>query len=219
MGKITTKRRKFVTGMAKGLNAGDAALTAGFRNKAYGYYLKQQDSIKSLLMKAMEKAGVTEDLIAEKMKEGMNALTVPKHPQDNRRFEDHFIRKQFLEMAIKIRGDFAPEKVESIKKEIKLVIDSHLIEALKDSKVIDAIDVDCIDALEVTDGNKMDSRSNFPARFVEEISREEKGREDNGGGIGGSVEDERKDGETGAISQDIGCIEKAQESQENNVGE
>lgn len=210
--KPTYKQKKFITAMAKGFNAGDAAIKAGYSDKAYGYYLKGLDSIKSILVKEMERAGVNEELIAQKLREGMDALTVPKVPGEDRRFEDHFIRKQFLEMAIKIRGDFAPEKVESVRKEIKLVIDSHLIKALKDSKVIgelggieelNVIDVECEEVKEEINGNEMGTGIAFP----EGIGGGTEKAEGTGEAIGGRTgEEKEKESGEGATACEEGSI-------------
>lgn len=189
MTKLTTKQNKFVKAMASGLNAGDAAIKAGYNDKTYGYHLKKRDDVKQALLVAFEKAGVNEELIAQKIKDGMEAMTVPKHPSDDRRFEDHFVRKQFTELAIKVRGDFAPEKVESVHRDIRIVIDGNLIAALKDSRALSQGELDILDAeiVEEINGRENNREENKEIREITE-GEEREAPVGNGGGAGGAGE-------------------------------
>ena len=142
--------------MLQGLNAGDSAIKAGFANRAYGYKLKNQEDIKQALTEMMERSGINEELIAKKLKEGLDAMTVPRR-DGGRQYEDHFIRKQFLDMVFKVRGDYAPERMESIQKTIQITLDGDLIRALRDSNVLDAQEIEYLEAvpIEVNDDTEL----------------------------------------------------------------
>lgn len=143
---LTKQQKQFIKGMLHGLNAGDAALKAGYNSKAYGYYLKTQADIKSELTRQMEIAGIDEARLAKKLQEGLDAETVPRR-DGGRQYPDHFIRKQFLEMVFKIRGDFAPEKTETIQKTVQITLDGDLVRALKDSNVLGIEETEYLDAV------------------------------------------------------------------------
>jgi len=143
--KITPKHRKFVKGLIGGQTSSAAARNAGFKDSRYGSYLMAQPAIQSLLLQQMEKAGISDDVLAKKLKDGLSARTPPKAGVPGR-YEDHFVRKQFLDLIFKLRGDYAPEKIESTEKRIVIVFDTRSIAGLKDSGAISDEEANILDA-------------------------------------------------------------------------
>jgi len=153
-------------------------------------------SVKSLLLKKLEKWELNEDLIAKKIKDGLNARTVPQR-EGGTRYDDQFTRKQFLDLLIKIRGDYAPERIEATSRQIQIIIDGSMVKALLDSKVIkpeelETIEGDYIDA-EVVDG-ELDKTGNQEVKLITGSAQEG----GNGCGAGAETQKSREDrGESG----------------------
>lgn len=142
--ELNPRHRKFVKGLLEGKSPSAAGLSAGYTDPGYGLALARQPLIKSLLVAEMEKQGITDGLLARKLKDGLNAQTVPRK-EGGQRYDDQFVRKQFLDIVFKVRGDYAPERSEAIEKKIVLIVDGRLRNALLDtgkitedeSKIID----------------------------------------------------------------------------------
>jgi len=142
--KLTVQQRRFVKGLVEGKNLRGATRYAGYISPDYGSVLMKQDNIRTALQAHLHKAGITDSLIAKKLKDGLNAKTVPRM-SGGKRYDDQFVRKQFLDVILRIRGDYAPERFESINKQITLVVDDKMLEALKDSKALDAEEIEYLE--------------------------------------------------------------------------
>ena len=116
----------------KGIN--QSGIAAGFGDQT-GYALMKNPAIRSALATKMEQVGITDIFMAKKVKQGLNAKTVPRR-DGGKRYDDQFVRKQWADIVFKLRGDYAPEKLETEHKIIQLVIDGNMLKALQDSKVI-----------------------------------------------------------------------------------
>ena len=134
MAEATVKQRKFVAELLKGKSNGAAALAAGY-SEDYGSDLVKSPTIQGLLATAMAKAGIDDNLIARKLREGLDAKTPPRK-EGGQQYPDQFVRKQFLDVIFKLRGDYAPEKAETVHKTINITIDKGMIEAWKDTGFI-----------------------------------------------------------------------------------
>jgi hypothetical protein len=66
-------------------------------------------------------------------------------------YPDNFVRKQYLDLLCRIRGDYAPEKTEHLDKRIQIVLDRGMIEALRDTDAITVEEADVLDA-EIVNG-------------------------------------------------------------------
>lgn len=135
MRKPTVRQRKFVNGVIAGKTYSTAAIDAGFKQSEYGSVLMKNEVVQKLLVQKMEQAGITDELLARKIMDGLEAKTLPRG-KDGARYDDQPVRKQFLDIVFKIRGDYAPEKIESTEKKLTIIIDSNMVTALKDSKVL-----------------------------------------------------------------------------------
>lgn len=138
------KQRNFVAGLLKGKTKAEAAVDAGY-SADYGSELAKTATVQNILAEAMQKAGITDNLIARKLREGLDAKTPPRK-EGGSQYPDQFVRKQFLDVIFKLRGDYAPEKSETVHKTISITIDKGMIEAWKDTGFIDAEEVKLLEA-------------------------------------------------------------------------
>ena len=138
------RQRKFVSELIRGASQSSAAVSAGY-SADYGKALMNNPAVQGLLHTAMQQAGIDDLLIARKLREGLDAKAPPRK-DGGKQYPDQFVRKQFLDVIFKLRGDYAPEKSEHINKTINLTLDMGMIKALKDTKFITAEEVDILEA-------------------------------------------------------------------------
>jgi hypothetical protein len=129
---VTPRHRKFVKGLISGKSPSSAAISAGYTNAGYGSKLMKQPAVQSILVAEMEKQGLTDSLLVKKLRDGLNAQTVPRK-DGGQRYDDQFVRKQFLDIILKVRGDYAAIKTENTEKKIVLIMDGRMVGALKDT--------------------------------------------------------------------------------------
>jgi hypothetical protein len=122
----------------------EAALYAGFSG-SYGKDLARHPEIKSLLLQKLEEKGLNEDRIAEKLDEGLDAMAPPRK-DGGTLYPDNFVRKQYLDLLCRIRGDYAPEKSEHVEKKIQITLDLGMLKGLHDSGLLSAKDVEILEA-------------------------------------------------------------------------
>ncbi len=137
--KPNPKQRKFVKKVIEGESIQQAASLSGY-TPLYGHELMKQDSIKLALMVAMEKAGIGDDLMADKMREGLDALAPPRK-DGGRQYADFFTRKQYIDMIHRLKGVYAPEEVNINQKVIHIHMDETMARGLVDAQVIDAEEI------------------------------------------------------------------------------
>jgi len=147
--EISPKHRQFAKKVIAGESAGDAAAMVGF-SPQYGRELMCQDKIKSLLLREMEKAGISEGYLATKLREGLEATLAPKK-DGGEKHPDYFVRGQYFDKAVRIRGDYAPEKVEHTRRVINITVTPDFIRGLVDAKAIDESEVNALEAEIVED--------------------------------------------------------------------
>jgi hypothetical protein len=87
------------------------------------------------LKKRLEEAGLNEEKIASKISDGLEA-TAPPRKDGGTLYPDQFVRKQFLDLLLRIRGDYAPEVSEHVEKVIHVTIDRDMVKSLRDSGFI-----------------------------------------------------------------------------------
>lgn len=140
---FTARERKFVRKVVELDEVGKAAIAAGFANRQYGSKLIKKPHIREAILQAMEKRGIDDSYIAQKIKEGLEA-TYPKKfssngslMQDNE--PDYFTRGQYLDKVLRVAGAYSPEQHE-VHKETQIVITftPDLVKGLIDAEVIDA---------------------------------------------------------------------------------
>lgn len=110
----------------------------------YGSQLIQNPKIQTAIQVEMDKQGTTTEKIARKIDEGMEAFRVIR--DKGKEYPDFHVRKEYVDMALKIRGDYAPEKHEIRQEKLILVITPETIKGLKDAGAITDDDAETITA-------------------------------------------------------------------------
>lgn len=115
---ITLRERKLIKGIISGKTKQQAALDAGFGSNLassaqLAYQTLKKPSTREALLEAMEKAGIGDNALAQAMREGLKAKKAIAMRDDKPvMVDDHLSRAKFVDIAVKIRGDYASEKVE-----------------------------------------------------------------------------------------------------------
>jgi len=141
---LTRAHRKFVEGLSEGMTQENASVYAGY-SPSYGKDLARHPEVKSLLLQKLEEKGLNEDKIAEKLDEGLDAMAPPRK-DGGKLYPDNFVRKQYLDLLCRIRGDYAPEKSEHIEKKIQITLDLGMLKSLKDSGMLSTEDANILEA-------------------------------------------------------------------------
>jgi hypothetical protein len=134
------KERKFVGHLVDGVGVHEAALRAGYKSGIIGSNLLHKPRVQTALQLAMEKAGITETFKAKKMREGLDATTPEKKSTEGnvlvKKSPDFFTRAIYLDKALKVSGDYAPEKHITEERKIVLNINMGMAQGLKESGAI-----------------------------------------------------------------------------------
>ena len=125
------KQKKFIKKVVETGNYRKSADLAGY-DAGYGSYLMRQPKIRTELQLALEKAGLTDDTLAEGLKEGQEATYVRK--DGGTAYPDYHARHKYYDTQIKIEGGYAPEKHEITQKKLILNITIDTIKGLKDAR-------------------------------------------------------------------------------------
>ncbi len=120
---VELRRRRFLQEFtdAKGpayKNATRAALLAGVPTQSAattGQQLLNEPQTQTRIIRALERQGITEDLLGQKLKEGLDAVEVQRATfegefTDERSSPDFYARHKYLETAHRLRGDFPREE-------------------------------------------------------------------------------------------------------------
>lgn len=108
MGKeLTVRHKKYVKGIVEGKSKQQSAIDAGFaRATAKNAYDKvETGGVKEAIEKALDRAGVTTERIADKVNEGLEAKKIhTSHTEPDAIVPDFAVQHKYLETAIKLRG-------------------------------------------------------------------------------------------------------------------
>jgi len=197
---LMPSHKTFIKHLLSGKPINQSSRLAGFGNQT-GYGLMKNPAIQNELARQMEAAGISDKYLARKIKSGLNARTVPQK-ENGQRYDDQFVRKQWCDLAIKVKGGYAPEKIEAEHKVIQIVIDGNMLNALKDAKALSDSDLKEMETMEHTPIE--DEQEILDAEITETV--------DNAGDIG-CVEAEE-------VGRDIGETEQAEinQEQESDIG-
>ena len=155
---LTRGNIKFIEAKLEGKNQTDAARLAGYSfPRQSGYDLMEQPKIQSALLTRMEDAGIDDNFIAKGLKEGCKALAPPRK-DGGEQYADYFTRKQYLDIILRVRGDFAPETHQHISKNITVVIDHNMLKALKDAGGLDEKEAEVIEHEPIREENGKDNK-------------------------------------------------------------
>lgn len=142
---VNVRRKKFVKNLVDGLGVGQAALRAGYATRTEGSALLREPSVLTALQEAMSKAGIDDEYLSSKIKEGLEATYPEKRTKDGSILQDaapdFFTRGQYLDKALKVRGDYAPERHIDQKQILTINVNMDTIRGLKDCGVIDVEEI------------------------------------------------------------------------------
>lgn len=139
---LTKQQKKFVRNYVETGKVSESALRAGYVDQHYGSYLKAQPKVQSAIQKALDDAGLDDINLAKKLKEGTEAWYVKK--EGGEEYPDYHAQAKFTDMAIKIKGGYAPEKHEIEHKQIVLNFDSNTVAGLLDAKAISPLEAKAV---------------------------------------------------------------------------
>ncbi len=151
--RLLPKMKKFARRVAKTGEIMKSANDVGYKGN-YGSQLMKNEKIQTAIQVEMDKQGTTTEKIAQKIDEGMDAYRVIR--DGGREYPDFHVRKEYIDMAVKIRGDYAPEKHEIRQEKLTLIITPEVLKGLKDSEAITDAEADVITA-EVIDAEHTSS--------------------------------------------------------------
>jgi hypothetical protein len=146
---MNVRRKKFVKNLVSGLGVHQSALRAGYAHANSGSALLREPAVLSELQTAMAKAGIDDEYLSSKIKEGLEATYPEKRAKDGSVLQagapDFFTRGQYLDKAFKVRGDYAPERHIEQKQVLTINVNMETIRGLQDCGVIDAEDITRLD--------------------------------------------------------------------------
>lgn len=115
--ELTVREQRLVKGVVQGKSKRQAAIDAGYSPKsanAIAHEALRKPTVQAAFQRALKKAGITEDKLAQVMREGLDAQKVisavvvgadaNEKTQDFIDVPDHPTRHKFLETAIKVKG-------------------------------------------------------------------------------------------------------------------
>lgn len=155
--ELTVRDRKFIRNVVQSGKIGQSAVRAGFHDSNYGSYLMAQPHIMTALQKAMDKAGITDGEVANKLKEGLSAAYPEQLYKDGAVKQpaapDFHTRKEYLDIALKVRGDYAPERVQVETRQVTLNITMNMAQGLIESGAITPAEFEELKEVEKTSGD------------------------------------------------------------------
>ncbi len=140
---LLPKMKKFARRVAKTGEVLKSATDVGYKGN-YGSQLMKNEKIQTAIQVEMDRIGTTTEKVARKIDEGMDAYRVIR--DGGKKYPDFHVRKEYIDMAVKIRGDYAPEKHQITQEKLVLIITPETIKGLKDAEAITDADADVITA-------------------------------------------------------------------------
>lgn len=140
---LNSRQRKFIKNYVSGLGVGQSALRANYKNCSEGTALLKNPTVITALHAALEKAGISDEYIANKHKEGLEATYPEKLSKDGKVMQaggqpDFFTRAIYLDKTHKVRGDYAPERHIQEQRTLTINVNMDMARGLVDCGVIDA---------------------------------------------------------------------------------
>ena len=141
---LTLKQKRVLEGKLDGLS------TTAAIDQAYGYHggtlMKATEALMSRkpIIDALEAKGVTDDAIAQKIADGLEAKkTVVLGPDRSVSEPDHSARIQYVKEANKVRDNYPSIKIDKTEKVVHISLNSDDVKAMEDfnrmrgAKVVD----------------------------------------------------------------------------------
>lgn len=126
--QLTPKERRFVKSYVRLGNATVAAVEAGYKSKTRaGLRVMASEKLRKLqlpIKELMNRMGLDDLRLLGKLDEGLDALLIKTASHDGKitdqlAYVDFETRREYLDIAFKLRGSYAPMKVEAQVREIE----------------------------------------------------------------------------------------------------
>ena len=138
---LLPKMKKYARRVAETGEIIRSATDVGYRGN-YGSQLMKNPKILTAIQQEMDNLNVDTEAIVRKIKQGLNAYRVIK--DGGKKYKDFHAQHKFLDMVLKIRGDYAPEKHEIRQEKLTLIITPEVLKGLKDSEAITDAEAEAI---------------------------------------------------------------------------
>jgi len=144
------RRKKFVKNLVDGLGVGQAALRAGYAHRTEGTALLREPKVLTALQAAMDKAGITDNYLSSKIKEGLEATYPEKKSKDGAVMQaagqaDFFTRSIYVDKALKVRGDYSPERSVHENRTLTINVNYELAKGLVDCGAVTIEEIQRLD--------------------------------------------------------------------------
>jgi hypothetical protein len=148
--QTSVRRKKFVKNLVDGLGVGQSALRAGFAHASEGSALLKEPSVLTALQTAMEKAGIDDEYLSSKIKEGLEATYPEKCSKDGSVLQaagqaDFFTRSIYVDKALKVRGDYSPERHIEEKRTLTINVNMEMARGLIDCGAVTIEEIQRLD--------------------------------------------------------------------------
>ena len=148
--QIGVRRKKFVKNLVDGLGVGQAALRAGYAHRTEGSALLREPAVLTALQAAMAKAGIDDTYLSSKIFEGLNATYPEKKSKDGGILQaagqaDFFSRNLYLDKALKVRGDYSPERHIEEKRTLTINVNMEMARGLIDCGAVTVEEIQRLD--------------------------------------------------------------------------
>ena len=140
---LLPKMQKYARKVAETGEIIKSATDVGYKGN-YGSQLMKNPKILTAIQQEMDNLKVDTHAIVRKIKKGLNAYRVIK--DGGKKYEDFHAQHKFLDMALKIRGDYAPEKHEIRQEKLVIILSPELRKGLIDAEAITEDEAKVIEA-------------------------------------------------------------------------
>lgn len=149
---LTPQQKRFVRYFVETRKVGESAIRAGFQNPKYGTNLLQKPAVQTAIQRALARAGIDDRVIAQKVKEGLDATLRAEFYREGgtkaAEAPDFHVRKEYLDVVFKLKGDYAPIRSENVEKKLTINVNLDMLKGLEESGVLDAEEIQEIRELE-----------------------------------------------------------------------
>ena len=143
---LTTDRQKsFLRNRLSGMNKRQAAIQAGYAPSTASIMAKRlTDKItcNRIFIEEAQRQGLTVEAIIGEIKRGMTEATLPQYPGH----PDNFNRRGYTDMALRIYGGYAPNKLDIRKDSMEVGLQITIEDQIRAEKTLaECIDMDKLD--------------------------------------------------------------------------
>jgi len=144
--ELNTQHKKFIKNVAAGQKYSVAADRAGFHGTGYGSYLMRQPKILTALECELEKQGIDDGYLVNKIKEGLEAFYVKK--DGGQEYPDFHAIEKMIRTVLLVKKDIA-EGGDVRNTQVNIILSPELMKGLVDSgKITDIEAEEVIDELQ-----------------------------------------------------------------------